>query len=132
MDFAKAEGERAAAHLGELLARHGWTVRRTPKGARATWRWLSVTLFAAEGDDRAHQWTVRLADRWGLIALAEYEGSDPVEGVQAIARHTLALQRPSSQVVGLAPNPSRDYLSFRLWQAVGMGPRAETAYRASH
>ena len=132
MGFDKVEGERAVSHLDERLRRHGWTVRSTSRGARATWRWLSVTLTARGDDSGSAGWSIRLADRWGLVTLAEYEGPDPVHGVEAIARHTLAVQRPSSQMVGLVPNPSRDYLSFRLWQSVGVGPSPAPAYRAHH
>lgn len=118
MAWNGAEKDRVFAKLEATLGRAGWRVRKTRSGVRARWRWLSVTLKRKARRNQDAPFRARLRDGFPATTIAEHWKSEPGPALDIVIEHARSVQKFEDGDLGLVRNPSKGWLSHRLWQAV--------------
>ena len=118
MRCSENERLRIAARLEELLGARGWRVRETNQGARATWRWLSVTVKHKPRKSPNRPWRIRLRDGFPRTTVDEQWASDPFDVLDLVILHAKEVRRFVETESQLVRNPSKSWLAHRMWEAV--------------
>jgi hypothetical protein len=109
--------DRIVSRLKDTLGEDGWRIRESRRGARAYWRWLSVTIKNKADKNPEQPWRVRLRNGFPRSTVAEHWSSDPVDALDKVVKHAREVRRFVEKGSGLARNPSKSWLAHRLWEA---------------
>ena len=108
----------AHERLCETLGKEGWRVRRSGRGVRARWRWVSVTLKYHPEIFAEQPWRGRLRDGFPRVTIAEQWWQSPTGGLDNLVARAREVRAFSEGSLGLMRNPSKCWLGHRVWQAV--------------
>jgi len=110
--------DQLVEQLEETLGVDGWRIRRTRSGVRCRWRWLSVTFKEKNAKNPDQPWRTRLREVFPPNTITEQWTSDPLESLSVVVERARLARRFTDGELGLVPNPSKSWLSYRVWQAV--------------
>lgn len=105
-------------HLRETLGVEKWWVGQSRNGARAQWRWLSVTIKHKGKKNPEQPWRVRLRDGFPRSTVVEHWVKDPIEGLEKVVNHARQVRQFVEGESCLVRNPSKSWLAHRMWEAV--------------
>jgi len=112
----QTEISKLVSHMQDILGGENWKIRPLSNGARASWRWLSVTVKYKPNNNPDHPWRARLRDGFPRSTVTEVWVDDPIDGFDRIAEEARNVRR---FVEGeFLRNPSKSWLAHRLWEAV--------------